>query len=91
MKSRLVLNPQKSSVLHLKTPNDQEKGQCIEKLNEVDIAVCGTCLREEDGSGNRLVQWIECDNCSIWYHKSCVVEINDDENDDVFICHFCLQ
>ena len=89
MKSRLALNPQKSSVLHLKNL-DQEKGQRIEKLNEVDIAVCGTCLREEDGSGNRLVQWIECDNCL--YHKSCIVEINDDENDgDLFICHFCLQ
>ena len=28
---------------------------------------------------------------SIWYHKSCIVENTVDENDDddVFICHFC--
>ena len=50
-----------SSKKSLSTPSDQEKGQCIEKTNEIDIPVCGI---EEDGSGNRLVQWIECDNCN---------------------------
>ena len=67
----------------MSTPNDQEKGQCIENMDEVDITVCGICLKEEDRSGNRLVQWIECDNCNIWFHKSCVVE-NDDDNEVSF-------
>ena len=71
----------------LSTPNDQEKDQCIETMDEIDITVCGVCLREEDRGGNRHVQWIKCDNCNIWFYMSCVVET---DHDDVFICHFCL-
>ena len=34
-----------SSKKSLSTPSDQEKGHCIEKMNEIDIAVCGICLK----------------------------------------------
>lgn len=77
--------PRTLSRKSLSTPNDEEKSQCIDNLDEVDITVCSICLREEDKSGNRLVEWIECDKCTMWFHKSYVV--NDD--DDVFICQFC--
>lgn len=68
-------------------PDEQQRGKCIEQMDEIDIVVCGLCLREEDSNSQSLVKWIECELCGAWYHESCA-GVNEE---DAFICNICLE
>ena len=76
-----------SSVTSLSKPDEQQKEKCIEQMDEIDIVVCGLCLREEDRNSQSLVKWTKCELCGAWYHESCA-RVNTDEN-DTFICKIC--
>jgi hypothetical protein len=80
----------KQRVLKHKTltkPNSDDVDKCIEAMEEVDVVVCGICFRENDATGQTLVNWIQCETCYIWYHDVCV---NTDQIDDIFVCGFCV-
>ena len=55
-----------SSVTSLSKPDEQQKEKCIEQMDEIDIVVCGLCLREEDRNSQSLVKWTECELCGAW-------------------------
>ena len=64
----------------LKKPTSDDVDKCIETMEDVDVAVCGVCFREDDCTGQSLVNWIQC-MCTVW----CV----DSEPDNIFMCHYC--
>ena len=72
----------------LAKPSNDEIAKCIETLDDVEIEVCGICFRENDNSYCSTVDWIQCSECDMWFHCSCVA--SDNENiDDIYICPTC--
>ena len=41
-------------------------------LEETNILVCGICNKEDDGSNNTYINWVECCKCTIWVHTYCL-------------------
>lgn len=71
----------------LSKPNLDEMKECVEKLDEIEVDVCGLCLQPDDKTGNAVVNWVECLLCGTWYHELCV---KTDSLDD-FICDVCQK
>ena len=77
-----------SPVLTKPSFNQSEKRK--EALSKTNSLFCGSCFKENDMNyENQEVQWIQCDNCSMWLHLSCtqptLITVPDK-----FICHFCV-
>jgi hypothetical protein len=60
------------SVHTLSKPNETEKSNAEKTLLSVDIRVCGICFKEEDGSIEDMVRWMQCGECSLWFHITCL-------------------
>ena len=78
----------------LAKPSNDEIAKCIVSLDDVEIEVCGICFRENDSiSYCSTVHWIQCYECDMWFHSSCVAldKENIDENTDAFICQTCTD
>jgi hypothetical protein len=72
----------------LAKPGADEIAKCLETLDEVEIDVCGICFRENDRTYGSIVDWIQCCECDMWFHCSCVAA--DSENtDNIYICFTC--
>ena len=41
-------------------------------MNSSGITVCGICFMEEDNMYTEVIDWLQCEKCSIWVHKQCV-------------------
>jgi len=67
-------------------PSDDQLTKCLIELKHTQIRVCGLCLKENDTQSSQIQQWVQCDNCDIWYHQSCVkTDLNDS-----FCCKYCV-
>ena len=74
----------------LSKPNQDEIESCIKELGEVDIRVCGSCLREDDTANNNgNIDWMLCDSCQVWFHSACVF-FSDSESEYQF-CNICAS
>ena len=71
----------------LSKPNQDEIKSYIHDLDEVDIQVCGFCLKRDDRRSCEVVEWIQCDSCQVWFHSSCV--FFDCESETSFLCNIC--
>ena len=41
-------------------------------MNSSGITVCDICFMEEDDMYTEVIDWLQCEKCSIWVHKQCV-------------------
>ncbi len=65
-------------------PTKEEVEQCRKRLMEDNEArVCGICFKEEDGRFSEKIQWLQCEQCSLWVHETCT-PLNE-------ICQYCNQ
>ena len=55
------------------------------------INKCALCKKKDDPrvKGQKVVEWIACDVCDLWYHKLCV-EVDEFDDDEQFTCKKCL-
>lgn len=61
-------------------------------MEDVDVAVCGVCFRENDSTGQPLVNWVQCEMCYVWYHELCVtITEPDDSCTSTFMCDCCFK
>lgn len=69
-------------------PTSEEVERSVEKMQKVDIKVCGVCWQEEDRSTleSEEIAWVACDKCSLWVHLSCSGRSDIDGD---FICKNC--
>lgn len=81
MRFKSTKKPWETKSQSLKKPTSDDVDKCIETMEDVDVAVCGVCFREDDCTGQSLVNWIQCEMCTVW----CV----DSEPDNIFMCHYC--
>ena len=73
-------------------PNQQQKrGKKTGRNTEDNSETCPECqLKYKDGE-----QWIQCDKCERWYHRSCAEIMEDEEweqlqkEESTFHCHLC--
>ena len=49
-------------------PNEKD----ISNSKATLITVCGICFMEEDNMYTEVIDWLQCEMCSIWVHKQCV-------------------
>lgn len=79
-----------SHVQGLSKPTLMEMDECKRSFSDEIVKICGACFREEDkGSNSDSIPWVECSNCSIWLHTSCVH--TDIQKSDTFICEYCIR
>ena len=76
----------RARIASLSMPNEEEIVECRDKLQQVEIQVCGKCMQINDKEPGDMIKWIQCDHCSLWFHCSCV---NVNQN-DTFLCQFCV-
>ena len=92
-------SPQRSIVSGQKFRIDNIKKNISKKTKNGDVWVCAYCdvLYDDDMKNNLNVQWIECDDCQVTQHISCLpkshltiqnFDMNADEND--FRCEMCF-
>ena len=54
-------------------PNEEDISNSKATLmNSSGITVCGICFMEEDNMYTEVIDWLQCEKCSIWVHKQCV-------------------
>ena len=69
-------------------PTADEVSKCKETLMDVsEIQVCGICYKEEDNTFSQIVDWLQCDECSLWFHRHCTKELLDS---DTYTCQYCI-
>ena len=68
-------------------PSYDEAAKCRQTLQNVEIRLCGACLKEDDSELAGEVEWVQCSNCSIWMHVSCVLNTLDLST---YTCDLCL-
>ena len=70
-------------------PNQEEIEKCKENLMDIsETQVCGICYKEDDYKHSQIVEWLQCENCSLWVHKHCTTALNVFK-DDIYICQYC--
>ena len=48
-------------------PNEEDISNCKATLmNSSGITVCGVCFMEEDNMYTEVIDWLQCEKCSIW-------------------------
>ena len=59
---------------------------------------CGVCGEEEAGTDDDTsdlpegkLSWVECEECSVWYHFVCVGVVNNDSLGQYWVCDKCLN
>ena len=58
---------------HWAKPNKEDISNCKATLmNSSGITVCDICFVEEDDMYTEVIDWLQCEKCSIWVHKQCV-------------------
>ena len=61
------------------------------ELKRTDPIFCGNCLKGNDiNLANQVIQWIQCDKCSMWLHLSCITPTLTSVP-DVYTCNLCLS
>ena len=74
-------------------PSFIEKEKCLEELDDVEVKYCLICIQEDDPviKEKLFVSWIECSNCGIWMHESCIDNDSNVEFDscDDYLCKLC--
>ena len=66
--------PRNASTSALSKPSFLEVENCLIELKKKEAMVCGNCLKENDiNHSNQVIQWIQCDTCSMWLHFLCTI------------------
>ena len=74
----------------LSKPTLLQSEKCRTELKRTDPIFCGNCLKENDiNLANQVIQWIQCDKCSMWLHLSCITPTLTSVP-DVYTCNLCL-
>ena len=56
-------------------------------MNSSGITVCGICFME-DNMYTEVIDWLQCEICSIWVHRQCI-KAPLLLNSDTFLCEHC--
>ena len=74
----------------LAKPSLQELENCIDELDDTEVAICAICMKPNDHTIGMTIDWLECDHCGTWFHQTCVkLPHGFDIDRDRFICKFC--
>ena len=55
-------------------------------MEDVDVAVRGVCFKVDDCTGQSLVNRIQCEMCTVWYHELCI-----NSEPDIFVSLLFLK
>ena len=77
-----------SSTSTLLRPTVREINKIEKDLESADIKFCGSCLKEDDKTTVDIVEWIQCDICTVWLHLYCT-QLQLTTIPTNYICHFC--
>ncbi|KAK7162441.1 hypothetical protein R3I93_006673 [Phoxinus phoxinus] len=51
--------------------------------------ICAACKQPSPpGSATEIVEWVECENCTLWYHTECVAHVVPEE---AWLCRECAM
>ena len=72
-------------------PSLEQTIKCTEHLHSTVPTLCGKCLLQNtEDTGDLIIDWIQCDKCSLWLHTACT-EIRDGDIPDEYVCQFCRK
>ena len=71
--------------------SEEELFSCRNELHRTEITVCGLWLKENDTQNGQTLQWIQCDNCNMWFHQSCAEASMQQTIAEDFCCKYCMS
>ena len=72
----------------LTKPTVIQMEECKRTCSEQPVKVCAACFQEEDKDKSDEIHWIQCFNCLVWVHSTCI-DIVPPQTIDSFVCHYC--
>ena len=76
---------------HLSKPSNQQIMTCRKVLRTIEPIFCGKCLKRQDNKKDSvIINWVQCDICSVWLHTSCIeLHVYQEGIPPSFVCQFC--
>ena len=64
--------------------------ECKKELLQREPILCGYCMKEKNYDNKTTIEWIQCDECSVWLHLSCTIP-KLASIPEQYTCEFCRQ
>ena len=69
MEKQYSMKKRRVTTSHWAKPNKEDVSNCKATLmNSSGITVCGVCFMEEDNMYTEVIDWLQCEKCSILVH-----------------------